>query len=119
VCFVLLHSPQDHLRTGARDLDHQISCQCKKHRQNVFTYVHVIVVASGKKETQLQDLAEIFANMRKAQLKLNHEKCIFGVSRGKVLGCLVLVKAIEANPGKINAIVQMKPPGPGMRCKGQ
>jgi hypothetical protein len=28
-----------------------------------------------------------------------------------VLCCLVLVKGIEANPDKINAIVHMKPPG--------
>jgi hypothetical protein len=38
-------------------------------------------------------------------------KCVFGISRGKVLGCLVSVKGIEANPDKINAIVYMKPPG--------
>jgi hypothetical protein len=36
---------------------------------------------------------------------------VFGVSRGKVLGCLVSVKGIEANPDKINAIARMKPPG--------
>jgi hypothetical protein len=49
--------------------------------------------------------------MHRAQLKLNLEKCVFGVSRGKVLGCLVSVKGIEANLDKINAIVHMKPPG--------
>jgi hypothetical protein len=48
--------------------------------------------------------------MRRAQLKLNLEKCVFGVSRGKVLGCLVSVKGIKANPDKIKAIVYMKPP---------
>jgi hypothetical protein len=35
---------------------------------------------------------------------------VFGVSRGKVLGCLVSIKGIEANPDKIKAIVCMKPP---------
>jgi hypothetical protein len=34
-----------------------------------------------------------------------------GISRGKVLGCLVSVKGIKANPDKINAIDYMKPPG--------
>jgi hypothetical protein len=34
---------------------------------NVFAYVDDIVVASRKKETQLQDLAETFVNMQKAQ----------------------------------------------------
>jgi hypothetical protein len=78
--------------------------------RNVFTYVDDIVVVRRKKETHLQDLPETFANMRRAQLKLNPEKCVFGVSRGKVLDCLVSVKGIEANPDKINAIVHMKPP---------
>jgi hypothetical protein len=48
--------------------------------------------------------------MCRAQLKLNPEKCVFGVQRGRVLGCLVSVKGIKANPDKINAIVHMKPP---------
>jgi hypothetical protein len=69
------------------------------------------VVASRKKETQLQDLPKTFANMRRAQLKLNPEKCVLGVSRGKVLGYLVSVKGIEAKPNKINTIVHMKPLG--------
>jgi hypothetical protein len=45
------------------------------------TALHVdnIMVASRKKTTQIQDLAETFANMRRAQLKLNPEKCVFGV----------------------------------------
>jgi hypothetical protein len=34
---------------------------------------------------------------------------VFDVQRGKVLGCLVSVKGIEANLGKINAIIHMKP----------
>jgi hypothetical protein len=48
--------------------------------------------------------------MRIAQLKLNPEKCVFGVRRGRVLGYLVSVKGIEANLDKINDIVHMKPP---------
>jgi hypothetical protein len=79
--------------------------------RNIFTYIDDIVVASRKIETQVQDLAETFANMHRAQLKLNPEKCVFGVQRGRVLGCLVSVKGIKANPDKINAIVHMKPPG--------
>jgi hypothetical protein len=51
--------------------------------RNVFTYVDGIVVRSKKKETQLQDLLETFTNMHIAHLKLNPEKCVFGVSRGK------------------------------------
>jgi hypothetical protein len=48
--------------------------------------------------------------MQKGQLKLNPEECVFGVSRGEVLSCLVSIKGIEANPDNIKAIVCMKPP---------
>jgi hypothetical protein len=57
-------------------------------QRDVFAYVHDIVVASRKKATQIQDLVETFANMCKAQLKLNLEKCMFSVRKGKVVGYL-------------------------------
>ena len=46
-----------------------------------------------------------------ARTKLNPEKCIFGVSAGKLLGFLVSHRGIEANPAKIKAIEAMRPPG--------
>jgi hypothetical protein len=78
--------------------------------RNVLSYVDDIVIASKKKTTYISDLAETFTNMRDARLKLNPDKCIFGITRGKVLGCLVSTKSIEANPNKIRAISQMQPP---------
>jgi hypothetical protein len=77
--------------------------------KNVLSYVDDIVVASNRKDAYISDLAETFTNMRKAWLKLNLDKCIFGITRGKVLGCLVSIKGIEANPDKIRAITQMQP----------
>jgi hypothetical protein len=41
---------------------------------------------------------------------LNPEKCVFGVKKGKFLGCLVSTKGNEANPNKIEAILRMEPP---------
>jgi hypothetical protein len=78
--------------------------------RNILTHVDEIVVVSKKKSTQIAYQAETFANMSKAQLKLNPEKYVFGVQRGKVLGCQVSIKGTEANPNKIKAIVHMKPP---------
>ena len=37
------------------------------------------------------------------------EKCVFGVRRDKLLGCMITERGIEANPEKIEAIRQMKP----------
>jgi hypothetical protein len=78
--------------------------------RNVMTYVDDIIVKSTKQENHIADLQETFANFRQAGLKLNPEKCVFGVKKGKFLGCLVSTKGIEANPNKIEAILQMEPP---------
>jgi hypothetical protein len=78
--------------------------------KNVLSYVDAIVVARKKKESYISDLSETFTNMCEANLKLNLEKCIFGVTRGKVLGCLVSTKGIKASSDKIRAIIQMQSP---------
>jgi hypothetical protein len=78
--------------------------------RNVLSNVDDIVVASKKRATYISDLAETFANMHEARLKLNPNKCIFGVTRGKVLECLVTMNGIKANPDKIKVIMQMQPP---------
>jgi hypothetical protein len=78
--------------------------------RNVLTYVDDIIVKSTKQENHITDLLETFANFRQAGLKLNPEKCVFGVKKSKFLGCLVSTKGIEANPSKIEAILRMEPP---------
>jgi hypothetical protein len=76
--------------------------------RNVLTYVDDIIVKSTKQENHVADLQETFANFKLACLKLNPEKCVFGV-KGKFLGCLVSTKGIESNPSKIEAILRMEP----------
>jgi hypothetical protein len=76
----------------------------------VLTYVDDIIVKSTKQENHIADLQETFANFRQAGLKLNPQKCVFGVKKGKFLGCLVSTKGIEANPNKIEAILRMELP---------
>jgi hypothetical protein len=79
--------------------------------RNVLTYVDDIIVKSTKQENHIADLQETFANSRQDGLnKLNPEKCVFGVKKGKFLGCLVSTNGIEANPSKIEAILRMEPP---------
>jgi ribonuclease HI len=78
--------------------------------RNVLTYVDDIIVKSTKQENHITDLQETFANFKQAGLKLNPEKCVFGVKKGKFLGCLVSTKGIEANRSKIKAILRMEPP---------
>jgi hypothetical protein len=78
--------------------------------KNILSYVDDIVMASNKRATYISNMVETLANKGEARLKLNPGKCIFGVTRGKMLGCLVSMKGIEANPNKIRAITQMHPP---------
>jgi hypothetical protein len=65
----------------------------------------IIVVASKKKASYISEPTKTFTSMREAKLMLNPKKCVFGVTRGKVLGCLVSTKGIEASPDKIKAIL--------------
>jgi hypothetical protein len=83
---------------------------CTQIDRNVLTYVDDIIVKSMKQENHIADLQETFANFRKASLKLNPEKCVFGVKKGKFLGCLVWTNGIEAKPSKIEAILCMELP---------
>ena len=69
-----------------------------------------IVVKTKDRATLVQDLEETFANLRKINLKLNPEKCVFGVPSGKLLGFFVSQRGIEANPDKIKAIEQIEAP---------
>src|SRR6185295_15095906 len=78
--------------------------------RNISAYVNDVVMRSKKREDHISDLRETFANLRKHGLKLNPEKCVFGVRRGKLLGCMITERGIEANPVKIEAINRMGPP---------
>ena len=43
-------------------------------------------------------------------MRLNPKKCVFRVKGGKCLGFLVDERGIEANPDKVQAIINMKSP---------
>nr|CAE04960.2 OSJNBa0070D17.11 [Oryza sativa Japonica Group] len=78
--------------------------------RNVEAYVDDLVVKTRNQETLLSDLAETFESLRSARIKLNPDKCVFGVPTGKLLGFLVSARGIEANPEKIRALERMRPP---------
>ena len=67
--------------------------------RNVQVYVDDMLVKSQREKDHLEDLRETFDTLR---------SCI--VTVGKFLGFMVLQRGIEANPDKIRAIMEMKPP---------
>jgi hypothetical protein len=81
-----------------------------KEDKSISAYVDDIVVQSKHKENHIQDLKRASTNLHNAGLKLNLEKCIFSVSKGKILSYLVSASRIEANLEKIEAIINMEPP---------
>jgi hypothetical protein len=68
------------------------------------------VVKTKRGSTLVEDLTLVFDKLRPIRMRLNPEKCVFGVSSGKLLGFLVSHQGIEANPEKIKAIETMRPP---------
>ena len=58
----------------------------------------------------MEDLRETFNTLRSYNMKLNPGKYAFGVTAGKLLGFIVSQRGIEANPDKIQAIMEMTPP---------
>ena len=68
------------------------------------------MVINKNEGDHIADLKETFTNLREAKLKLNLEKCVFGVSRGKMLRYIIGPKGIRANPDKTKAIISMVEP---------
>jgi hypothetical protein len=69
-----------------------------------------VVVKTQKDEGLISNLVEIFDNLRNFKMKLNPDKCTFGMPSGKLLGYMVSRRGIGTNPEKVSAIMRMKLP---------
>jgi len=78
--------------------------------RNVQAYVDNMVVTSTMTTNHWSDLEELFVTIGKYQLKLNHEKCVFGVKVGKFLDFLLTNKGKDANPNKCYGIINLRSP---------
>jgi len=76
----------------------------------VEVYVDDMVVKSPSHHQHAQDLSAVFFALRQYNLRLNPDKCVFGVDRGKFLRFMLTERGIEANPKKCNAIIEMRSP---------
>jgi hypothetical protein len=66
-------------------------------------------VKTRKADDLVADLSIAFGCLRANGVKLNPEKCVFGVPRGMLLGYIVSQRGIEANPEKVAALERMGP----------
>jgi hypothetical protein len=79
-------------------------------RDLVEVYVDDIIVKVKSSASLLDNLALVFDRLCLTRTKLNPEKCVFGVTVGKLLGFRVSCRGIVANPKKIRTIEVMRPP---------
>ena len=70
----------------------------------------VLVVKRGTYKEHLEQLDEIFRRCRKAGLKVNAEKCRFGLNEIDYLGYIITPEGIKPNPKKIKAIQNLERP---------
>ena len=69
-----------------------------------------MLVKSLHEVNHLDDLRETFDTLRSFNMKLNPNKCAFGVTARKFFGFMVSQRRIEVNPEKVQAIMELEPP---------
>ena len=82
----------------------------KQFSRNMEVYVDDMLFKSKEELAHLDDLKETFTTLKRYQMKLNPGKCVFGVASCKFLGFMVSQRGIEANPEKVQAIIDMASP---------
>ena len=73
-------------------------------------YVDDIIIKSQEAEQHAKDLEQIHDTLDRYKIKLNLDKYVFGVKAGKFLGFMISHRGIEANPEKMEAILNIKAP---------
>ncbi|XP_077215660.1 uncharacterized protein LOC143850288 [Tasmannia lanceolata] len=86
--------------------------------KEVEVYVDDMIVKAKTREEHVVSLRKFFQRIQKYQLRLNPNKCVFGVTSGKLLGFLVSQRGIEVDPQKIKAIQEMTPPKTEKQIRG-
>nr|KYP69821.1 Retrovirus-related Pol polyprotein from transposon 297 family [Cajanus cajan] len=78
--------------------------------RNLEVYVDDMVIKTKSANDHVRDLEEIFQQVRRYNMRLNPEKCVFGVQGGKFLGFMITCRGIEANPDKCQTLINMRSP---------
>ena len=81
-----------------------------KIRRTMKMYIDDMVVKSKQESQHIKDLQGTFEVLRQHKLRLNAEKCVFGVEAGKFLGYLITNRGIEINPDQIDVVRCLNPP---------
>ena len=75
----------------------------------VEVYVNNMIVKYKEREVHIINLRKFFERIKEYRMRLNPQKCTFGVIAGKLLGFLVSDRGMEVDPSKIKAILEIPP----------
>ena len=81
-------------------------------------YVDDMIARSQIEEEHLDHLQKLFERLKKYKLRLNPNKCMFGVRSGKLLGFVFSNKGIEVDPAKVKEIQEMHAPRTEKEVRG-
>ena len=81
-------------------------------------YVDDMIARSHTEEEHLDHLQKLFDRLKLYKLRLNPNKCTFGVRSGKLLGFVVSDKGIQVEPAKVKAIQKMPAPRTEKEVRG-
>ena len=81
-------------------------------------YVDDMIVKSKDRGSHTINLRKFFERVKEYRLRLNPQKCTFGVIAGKLLGFQVNDRGIEVDPSNIKAILEMSPPKSEKEIRG-
>ncbi|KAH9326603.1 hypothetical protein KI387_006781, partial [Taxus chinensis] len=73
-------------------------------------YVDDLLAKSKRRAENLSILETIFDRLIKYCVYLQPKKCVFVVLSGKLLGFIISLRAIEVDPTKVKAILEMPLP---------
>ncbi|GJR25029.1 reverse transcriptase domain-containing protein [Tanacetum coccineum] len=78
--------------------------------RNLEAYLDDMVIKSTSEEEMLKDIQETFERFQSIKMKLNPNKCSFGVEEGPFLGHLITKHGIKTNPSKVKAVSDLDQP---------
>ena len=81
----------------------------EKIDNTVEVYIDDMVVKSKEVQRHVDDLVDIFKVLRQHKLRLNADKCVFGMGASKFLRHMITHYGIKVNIDQISTIEQLKP----------
>lgn len=76
----------------------------------IVVYMDELTVFSKDQSTHIADLRHVFNKCHKYGISLNPKKCLFGVTKGNLLGHIIFEARISIDPNRIEVILKLSPP---------